>query len=96
VFSDPVALEQTIDEVRQRIDATAVFVDTGSLLPALGISWAEDVVPLLDDHGSMPVQNVVKFLAMVEVAEDETEGKRRLIEFLERAVKLDEPIRRDL
>ena len=95
-FYELLALEQTIDEVRQRIDATAVFVDTGSLLPAFGLSWAEDVVPLLDSHGSMPTENVIKFLAMVKMAEDETDGKRRLVEFLERAVKMGEPIRCEL
>ena len=95
-FYELLALEQTIDEVRQRIDATAVFVDTDSFLPALGMSWAEDVVPLLDDQGSMPTENVVRFLAMVRAAEDESEGRRRLVEFLERAVKAGEPVKCEL
>ena len=65
------ALEQTIDEVRQRIDANAVFVDPGSFLPIFGLSWSEDVLPLLDGQKSpsfMPIENVKKFLAMVRGA----------------------------
>jgi len=92
-FYELLALEQSIREIADRISAHAVFVDTGSLLPAFGLSWAEDVPPLLDDHGSMPTENVVKFLAMVRAAEDESEGKRRLTEFLERAVKAGEPVK---
>ena len=90
-FYELLALEKTVQEVKDQIDATAVFLDTDGLL-----SWSEDVAPLLDDHGQMPTENVVKFLSMVKAAEDETEGRRRLIEFLERAVKLDEPIKCDL
>ena len=105
------ALEQTIDEVRQRIDANAVFVDPGSLLPIFGLSWHQDVMPLLDGQkspGSMPIENVRKFLAMVRGAtqrvpsEEGIDGpanddyfrkwRRDLIEFLERAVKFAEPI----
>jgi hypothetical protein len=44
----------------------------------------------------MPVKNVIKFLAMVRMAEDETDGKRRLIEFLERAIKMGEAVKHDL
>ena len=89
-FCELLALEQTIEEIADRIDANAVFFDTDGLLST------KDVAPLLDDHGLMPVKNVKKFLETVKAAEDETEGKRRLIEFLERAVKLDEPIKYDL
>jgi len=84
------ALEKTVQEVKERIDANAVFVDTDGLLST------KDIAPLLDDHGLMPTENVVKFLAMVRAADDETEGRRRLVEFLERAVKMGEPIRCDL
>ena len=84
------ALEHTIEEIADRIDANAVFFDTDGLLST------KDVAPLLDDHGLMPVKNVKKFLETVKAAEDETEGKRRLIEFLERTVKLGEPMRCDL
>ena len=89
-FFELLALEKTVQEVKDQIDANAVFLDTDGLVST------NDVVPLLDDHGSMPVQNVKKFLTMVKTAEDETEGKRRLIEFLERAVKAGEAIRCDL
>jgi len=89
-FYELLALEQSIREIADRIDATAVFVDTDSFLST------QDVVPLLDNHSQMPVKNVIKFLAMVRMAEDETDGKRRLIEFLERAIKMGEAVKHDL
>jgi hypothetical protein len=89
-FYELLALEQTIDEVRQRIDANAVFIDTDGLLST------KDILPHLDDHGLMPVKNVIKFLAMVRMAEDETEGRRQLVEFLGKAIKMGEPIRCEL
>ena len=89
-FFELLALEKTVQEVKDQIDANAVFVDTDGLLST------KDILPLLDDHGLMPAKNVIKFLAMVRAAENETEGKRRLIEFLERAVKVGEAVKCEL
>jgi len=89
-FYELLALEKTVQEVKDQIDATAVFFDTDGFLST------KDVVLLLDGHGFMPTENVVKFLAMVRAADDETEGRRRLVEFLERAIKVGEAVRCDL
>jgi hypothetical protein len=89
-FYELLALEQSIREIADQIDANAVFLDT------VGLLSTKDIASLLDDHGLMPTENVVKFLETVRMAEDETDSKRRLVEFLERAVKLGEPIRCDL
>ena len=40
-----------------------------------------------DGQGQMPAENVKQFLELVEAAEDESEGKRRRIEFLARTVE---------
>ena len=40
-------------------------------MPTLGLSWSENVLPLLDGQkslGYMPIENVKKFLAMVRRA----------------------------
>jgi hypothetical protein len=82
------------------------------LLPTLGLSWHQDVLRLLDNQespGHMPHKNVKKFLKLVRGAtqripsEEGIEGvdyfrrwRRELIEFLEEAVKLGEPIWCDL
>ena len=89
-FYELLALEQTVQEIKERIDAHAVLSDKDGLLST------KDVLPLLDDHGLMPVKNAIKLLAMVKAAEDETEGRRRLVEFLTMAVELGGPIRCDL
>ena len=93
-----------VQEIADRISANAVFVDSDDrLLPSLGLSWQDDILPLLDGQqnpGKMPVENVKKFLGMVrntegsaETISDDVRGKRReLVAFLEKAVKLGEPI----
>jgi hypothetical protein len=82
------------------------------VLATLGMSWHQDVLRLLDGQespGHMPHKNIKTFLAMVRDAdqripsEEGIEGgdyfrrwRRELIEFLEEAVKLGEPIWCDL
>ena len=59
-------------EIERRIDSNGVFHDPGSLLPTLGLSWQQDVLPLLNGQknpGYMPPKSVKKFLAMVNNAE---------------------------
>ena len=51
-FYELMALEMAIQEIKERIDANAVFVGSDGLLST------NDVVPLLDSHGSMPTENV--------------------------------------
>ena len=103
-FSDLLAAEMAVREVAERISANAIFVDSDdSFLPTLGLSWKDDVLPLLDGRsnpGKMAVENVKKFLRMVrmtdgsadEVSDDVRKRRRELIEFLVRAVNLGEPI----
>jgi len=78
------------------------------LLSTLGLSWRRDVLRLLDGQespGSMPVANVKTFLGMVrgaeqqvpvelseEIADHFRRKRRELVGFLERAVKMGEPI----
>lgn len=103
-FFDLLAVEMALQEMADRISANAIFVDSDDrLLPSLGLSWQDDILPLLDGQqnpGKMPVKNVKKFLGMVRMTEgsaeeisDDFRGKRReLVGFLERAVKVGEPI----
>jgi hypothetical protein len=102
-FFDLLAAEMAVQEVAERISANAVFVaPDDDLLPSLGLSWRQDVLPLIDDRnpGQMPVRNVETFLGMVQDADGSAEAisddvrKRRLelIAFLEKAAKLGEPI----
>jgi len=44
----------------------------------------------------MPTENVVKSLVTVRAAAGETEDRRRLVEFLERAIKVGEAVRCEL
>jgi hypothetical protein len=103
-FFDLLAVELSVREVAERIEVGSVFRDADDdLLPSLGLSWRQDVLPLIDGRsspGQMPVENVKKFLGMVQDAEgsvgqisDDVRGKRQeLAAFLEKAVKLGEPI----
>ena len=103
-FFDLLAAEMAVQEIADRISANAVFVDSDDdLLPSLGLSWRQDILPLLDGQkspGYMPVQNVGTFLVMVqdadgsaeEISEDACKRRRELIAFLEKAMKLGEPI----
>ena len=103
-FYELLAAEMTVREVADRISANAIFVDSDDgLLPSLGLSWRQDVLPLIDGRssvGNMAVENVDKFLRMVRMTEGSAEeisedfrGKRQeLVAFLEKAVKVGEPI----
>ena len=102
-FFDLLAVEMALQEMADRISANAIFVDSDDrLLPSLGLSWQDDILPLLDGRnpGNMAVENVAQFLAIVrntdgsaEAVSDDFRGKRlELVAFLERAVKLDEPV----
>ena len=98
-FFELLALELAAEEIADKIEANAVFVDSDTIVPALGLSWSEDVVPLINGQGYLTGENVVRFLAMVRAAEqpvpsdEETEGRwRRLITFLERAIKMGEGV----
>jgi hypothetical protein len=103
-FFDLLAAEMAVQEIADRISANAVFVDSDDdLLPSLGLSWRQDILPLLDGQkspGYMPVQNAEKFLGIVrntkasaeKLSEDVRKWRQELVGFLERAVKLGEPI----
>jgi hypothetical protein len=103
-FFDLLAAEMAVQEVAERISANAVFYDhDDGFLPTLGLSWKEDVLPLLDGQkspGQMSVANVKKFLPMVRMAKGSAEAisddvrkrRRELVAFLEKAVKVGEPI----
>jgi hypothetical protein len=97
-FFDLLAAEMAVQEIADRISANAVFIDSDDgLLP-----WKDNVLPLLDGRnpGKMAVENVKKVLRMVRMTDgsadefsDDVQGKRReLVGFLERAVKVQEPI----
>lgn len=108
------ALEMAMVEIEGQIESKCVFFDPYSangLLPALGLSWWADVLPLLPENpGYMPVENVLKFLGMVknadqrllsgeageETAKDFRKRREELIEFLEKAVELREAVWCDL
>jgi len=101
--------EKTIEEVERRIESNAVFYDSDhGLLLTLGMSWSQDVLRLLDGQtspGYMP--HIRKFLTMVRSATQRIDGsaedvqffqrrRQELIEFLQRAVKVGEPLFCDL
>ena len=70
-YYELLGFEKAIQEIERRIESNAVFYDPGTLLPTLGLSWSENVLPLLDGQkspGYMPIENVRKFLAMVRGA----------------------------
>ena len=71
-YYELLGLETALQEIERRIDSNGVFHDPGSLLPTLGLSWQQDVLPLIDAQetpGYMPVQNVKQFLRTVSHAE---------------------------
>ncbi len=106
--------ELAVHEIECRIKAHCIFVDADGLLPTLGLSWDENVLPLVqggNSPGYMPPEHVVTFLKMVRTAEQHLpsgeemnseitahfRGRRQeLTGFLERAVRLTEPICCDL
>ena len=71
-FYELLAIEKSIEEIKQRIDYNAIFWDpVYELLPTLGLDWRHDVLRLIDGQkspGHMPHENVTKFLAMVRSA----------------------------
>jgi hypothetical protein len=102
-FYELLAAEMAVREIADRIEANAVFVDPDDgLLSTLGLSWRQDVLPLIDGKvspGYMRSKNVEKLLGMVGAAaqqlpvEEETDSRRReLIEFLEKAIKVGQPV----
>ena len=103
-FYELLAHEKSIEAIADRISANAIFVDSDNgLLPRLGLSWSEDILPLLDGRSSpgyMPVQNAEKFLGIVRnikasaeaISDDVRKRRLELVGFLERAVKVGEPI----
>ncbi len=103
-FFDLLAAEMAVREVADRISANAIFVDSDDgFLPTLGMSWKDDVLPLLDGQkspGQMSVQNVQKFLEMVRntegsdetISDDVRKRRRELVAFLEKTVNLGEPL----
>jgi hypothetical protein len=103
-FFDVLAAEMAVQEVAERISANAVFYDhDDGLLPTLGLSWKDDVIPLIDGQqnpGYLSVLSVKKVLAMVRntkgsaeaISDDVRKRRQELIAFLERAVKVGEPI----
>ena len=95
--------DAALQEIADRISANAMFVDPDDgFLPNLGLSWRQDVLPLIDGGtpGNMAVENVKKFLEMVRntegsaqtISDDVRKRRQELIAFLEKAVKLGEPI----
>jgi hypothetical protein len=103
-FYDLLAAETALQEIADRISANAVFVDSDNgLLPSLGLSWRDDIFPLIDGRsspGNMAVANARKFLGIVgntegsaeTLSEDVRKRRRELVEFLVRAVNLGKPI----
>jgi len=109
-FHELLALERAVLEIESQVEAGCVFYDpyVGGLFP---MSWWQNVVSLLPENpGYMPVENVVKFLELVTdadqrvpsreegdgTAKDIRKRRRELIEFLKRAVKLEEVVWCDL
>lgn len=108
------ALERAVQEIEGRIESKAIYFDPYTdhgVLPTLGLSWWDDVVPLLPENpGVMAIGNVENFLAMIvdadqrlphgdeseATAKDFRERRRKLVEFLERAIGLGEPVWCDL
>jgi hypothetical protein len=74
-FYQLLALERAVIEIEGRIEAGNSFFDpyhVNGLLPTLGLSWWEDVAPLLDGHenpGYLRPESVVTFLVMVRDAD---------------------------
>jgi hypothetical protein len=106
-FHQLLALERAVLQIEARIEAGCVFFDPyidGLFL----MSFWGNVISLLagqESPGFMRRENIVKFLAMVVGADqrlpkgssDHNRRKRQeLIEFLERAIALEEPIWCDL
>jgi len=109
-FHELLALERAVMEIETRIEDGSTFFDPyiGGLFP---MSWWRNIMSLLSENpGYMRVKNVEKFVGMVKSADqrlpsgDAGDGtaehfwKRRqeLIEFLGKAVELDEAVWCDL
>ena len=106
-FFELLSLEAAIQETADRIDSAAIFNDADDrLLATLGLSWNDNVLPLLDERespGHMLPNNVETFLAMVQTAKQQIPAekesaecfrrrRRDLVRFLERAVKVGEGV----
>ena len=106
-FYDLWAKEKTLEDIERRIDSNAVFYDPDhGLLRTLGLSWGQDVLRLVDGKqspGRIPLKNVRKLLALVRSATQRIEGsvddvrffqrrRQELIEFLQRALQVGEPL----
>jgi hypothetical protein len=96
-------IEKNLIDIKRQIDANAVFFVNDGLL---GLSWQQDVLRLVDGQvspGFMPLKNIKKLLAMVRGAKQPVMGddddaayfrrrRRELVQFLQRAVWVGEPL----
>jgi hypothetical protein len=109
-FFELLALDRSLLDIKRQVETNAVFYDSHlELLTTLGIS-DQDVRSLIDGHhspGYLPVENVRKLMAMVLGAKQRIIGdqddvkfyrtrKRELIQFLQRALLVGEPLCCDL
>jgi hypothetical protein len=105
-FFELLAIEKTLLDIKRRIEENAVFYDFHlELLTTLGIS-EQDVRSLIDGQqspGYLPVENVRKLMATVRGAKQRVIGdaddrkfyrqrRRELIQFLQRALLVGEPL----
>lgn len=106
-YRELLVAETAIEGIVSRIEDSAIFVDQdGGILQTLGLSWRQDILPLVHDQkspGYIEGENVKRFLSLVENAkepllfEDENDGRQRtLIRFLQRAVEARKAIWCDL
>lgn len=110
-FHELLALERAVLEIEAKIESGSVFFDPYNEHGLFPMSWWRNIMSLLSENpGYMRVKNVEKFVGMVKSADqrlpsgDAGDGtaehfwKRRqeLIEFLGKAVELDEAVWCDL
>lgn len=104
------AIERTLADITRQIDLNSVFYDSRhELLTTLGIS-RQDMQDLIDGQtfpGYIPCENVEKLLTMVVGAKQQVIGdaddakfyrhkRRELVQFLQRALLVGEPLFCDL
>jgi hypothetical protein len=109
-FFELLALERSLLNIKRQVETNAVFYDWNEeLLGTLGLS-RQDVRNLIDGHhspGYLPVENVRKLTAMVLAAKQRVVGdaddekfyrkwKKELVQFLQRALLVGEPLFCDL
>jgi hypothetical protein len=106
-YFELLGMEKTLADIERCVEANAIFYDPHhGLMRTLGLSWQKDIRPLIDGQrspGYIPVENVQKLTALVLGAKQRIIGaeddakfyrqrRQELIQFLQRALLVGEPL----